>query len=268
MIRQKALCLPFALLGIFLAIQVSLANSDAAAQLQNLQCGQLSPLNHPSGPSLDWSNATIVMIGSSSTAGVGADKPETAYPARTADHLHRFFDRSSVTVHALGVGAEQAEAAIARFEPAITQYRPDILVWQVGTNDALGKVDLASLQKTLAKGLAITRKHALPLVLIDPQFFPTIRDDKHYTDSVDLIERFATTHHLAMIHRYKRMRGALDHHDNLMRALLAGDQFHMSTLGHECLALDLAATLYQTFKPIRQTAVCRSCGVPAKGQVK
>lgn len=219
----------------------SIAASDNSA-LERLECGIVDPRPSFTLP-LIKQEITILMIGSSSTSGVGAGDRSKAYPARTAFHLNGKGSAPKIDVIAKGVGGERAKAALQRISPAIKATSPDLMVWQVGTNDALGKVSLKELAATVQKGIAIAQEHKLPLVLIDPQFFPRILSNQNYADTVDLIAHIGKTHGLPVVKRYQRMKRALGLDENLMTALMAKDRFHMSQLGHECLALDLAATI-------------------------
>jgi len=186
---------------------------------------------------------TILMIGSSSTSGVGAGDISKAYPARTAFHLNADAALPMVRVIAKGVGGERAKGAVRRLPDAIRETAPDLVVWQVGTNDALGNIPLDELRNTVQEGLAIVRAQNLPVILIDPQFFPRILDNETYTKTIQLLAEISTENSLAIVKRYARMKQALAMEDVFMSALMAKDRLHMSEIGHECLALDLAATL-------------------------
>ncbi|MEP4703440.1 MAG: SGNH/GDSL hydrolase family protein [Hyphomicrobiales bacterium] len=219
----------------------SAAASDSSA-LKRLECGIVDPQPSFTLP-VKKQKITILMIGSSSTSGVGAGDISKAYPIRTAFHLNGKRSDPKVDVIAKGVGGERAKAALKRISPAIKVTSPDLIVWQVGTNDALGKVPLEELTATIRKGIAIAQEHKRPLILIDPQFFPRILSNQNYADTVDLIARIGKAQGLPVVKRYQRMKRALGFDQNLMTSLMAKDRFHMSPLGHECLALDLAATI-------------------------
>ena len=210
--------------------------------LQRLECGIIEPQ-----PAFIFAakkqTITILMIGSSSTSGVGAGDKSKAYPARTNFHLNAQSREPNIRVIAKGIGGERAKAALQRLPTAISETSPDLAVWQVGTNDALGRVPIEELKATVLEGLQIVHDQNLPLILIDPQFFPRILNNQNYTNTVNLIAKIGEGHNLPVVKRYQRMKHALSLDENLMTALMAKDRFHMSALGHECLALDLAATI-------------------------
>lgn len=254
--RRGALAALFAL-ALGLAPASSGEVETAAIQrddiLAALGCGLRAPDRATLAPIITFGPYSALLIGSSSTDGIGASHPKNGYPARTSFHLNQQAgqptEAARITLEAAGIGGEKSDAALARLAAKLGESRPDLLVWQVGTNDALGNVPLAALQDTIEQGLAIARRQAVPVVLIDPQYFPRIKDNEHYARSVDLIERIAATHDVPLIQRYQRMRKAEGMGSGVMAALLAADRFHMSDLGHECLALDLATALKDAFAP-------------------
>ena len=76
----------------------------------------------------------IVAIGSSSTQGVGASDQAHTYPALLAEELRRRWPRLAVTVVNKGVGGETAEQMLARFTRDVLPYRPQLVIWQTGSN--------------------------------------------------------------------------------------------------------------------------------------
>ena len=80
---------------------------------------------------------TIVAIGSSSTAGAGASSPAMSYPSRLAAELKALFPRSPVNVINRGVNGETAKDMLARFDGEVLAEKPDVVIWQVGSNSVL-----------------------------------------------------------------------------------------------------------------------------------
>lgn len=227
--------------------------------LAALGCGRVAPDQPALAPVLIAGPYSVLLIGSSSTDGIGASRAENGYPARTGFHLNQQEAKAPIVFDARGIGGEKADAALTRLTEGLASSRPDVLVWQVGTNDALANVPLSSLGKTIEEGLARARQQAVPVVLIDPQHFPRIEDNKHYADTVTLIGKLAGEHGIPVVHRYQRMRQAIAMDASLATALLAADGLHMSDLGHECLARDLAAVLAPAFAN-DQTSTVASAG--------
>lgn len=244
-----------ALAGFFCAISVLLAPPAAAGPsdvLARIGCGApLMNADRSARPRLSPRVATrgelkILVIGSSSTAGVGAEDPGGAYPALLEKELQARARRrmSRIRVVAKGVSGETAGGALARLEAAIGAEKPDLLVWQVGTNDAIRRVPLAALRETIEIGAAIARMRKLPLILVDPQYLPKVRNNAHYRAVAALMTDLAVELGAPLVRRFERMRGAENIGAKTVSKLLAPDGLHMSPLGHQCLALDLAETIW------------------------
>ena len=223
--------------------------STSSSLIQGLQCGAVSPSLALSRrrPRLKDGQLDILVVGSSSTAGVGAGATGEAYPALVQKVLRARFGRSgrrlAIRVTPRGVGGEKAKGALRRLKREIRRAKPDLLVWQVGTNDAVGKVPIAALARQIRKGVGEARALGLPVVLVDPQYFPRIAKDAHYKAVVKTIGELAKELRAPLVRRFDRMRSAESLGRKAVDAFLARDRFHMSALGHRCLALDLAETI-------------------------
>ena len=79
----------------------------------------------------------IVALGSSSTAGAGASSAETTYPSQLMVDLAQRFKTQPITVLNRGISGERAVDMLARFDESVSAERPDLVLWQVGTNAVL-----------------------------------------------------------------------------------------------------------------------------------
>src|SRR3981189_1447209 len=96
----------------------------------------------------------IVAIGSSSTAGAGASSPDASYPSRLEAELTRHFLWQDVTVLNRGVNGEEAPDMLARFDTSVIAEKPDLVIWQTGTNAVLRDRPLDPKATVLHEGLA------------------------------------------------------------------------------------------------------------------
>ncbi len=181
----------------------------------------------------------ILAIGSSSTEGVGASSPANAYPARLEDELvHQ--DGLAADVKNAGVGGELAVKTLQRLKTALKSGWAELVIWQVGTNDALVGVDEALFRATVESGVAAARTAGVPLLLIDPQFTQKGPDEARYERFVKIVDNIGARDHVPVLSRYAMMkrRGTKD-----AQALLAGDGLHMNDLGYRCLAHAIAEAI-------------------------
>ena len=75
--------------------------------------------------------AKIVAIGSSTTAGEG-NIP--AYPGRLLSFLRNAYPTANIAMVNKGIGGQEAPIEFARFGTDVITEKPDLVIWQVGTN--------------------------------------------------------------------------------------------------------------------------------------
>jgi lysophospholipase L1-like esterase len=184
----------------------------------------------------------VLAIGSSSTEGVGASTPRASYPARLEAQLR---DRWPVEaeVDNAGVAGEVASATVGRLETLLAEDRPDVVIWQVGTNDAVRGEGEDRFRALVERGVAAAARAGVDLVLVDQQYFPTINDSARYERYVRIVEEVGTRLGVSVFSRYALMRGWAERSPEEIRAALAPDGFHMSDRGYACLAGLLAESL-------------------------
>src|SRR5258705_12275445 len=81
--------------------------------------------------SLTRGQAKIVATGSSTTAGEGNIK---AYPERLLSFLHAEYPNAKITMVNKGIGGQEAPIELQRFGTDVSAEKPDLVIWQVGTN--------------------------------------------------------------------------------------------------------------------------------------
>lgn len=193
----------------------------------------------------------ILAIGSSSTEGVGASTRDKSYPSRLQALLTAAWPRVQVTIANAGIGGEIAPQTLARLKQTLAERRYDLVIWQVGTNDAVRGGDMAAFKAMVAEGIATVRQAGVSLALLDPQFFPGIREPARYRDYVQAIGEIAKGQSVPVFTRYDTMREWHDADAQAFTAALAPDSFHMSDAGYDCLARDMAAGLVSLTAPER-----------------
>ena len=196
----------------------------------------------------------ILAIGSSSTEGVGASAPAFAYPAQLQARLASLLGRP-VEVDNSGVGGETVTATVIRLKVALATVKPDLVIWQVGTNDAVIGEDEAAFRASLLDGVEAIHAAKIPFVLLDPQFYPGLKDPARYEQYVRIIDDTGERSGAAVFARYAMMKEWAAESDGLLRAMLSKDAFHMSDRGYGCLAQSLAADLAPRLRHLSTQAI-------------
>ena len=184
----------------------------------------------------------ILAIGSSSTEGVGASSPDHAYPAQLAAELGQV-ERAPVNVINAGVGGETADATLGRLETALDHTRPSLVIWQVGTNDALRGADETRFRGLVDEGVAAARARGAPIVLMDPQFALGRGADPRIERFDAAVDDEAARLHAPLLERYAAMKALAARDTKQLVSLLAADGLHMNDLGYACLAHALAGSI-------------------------
>jgi acyl-CoA thioesterase I len=178
----------------------------------------------------------VLAIGSSSTSGVGTSSSGRAYPARLEHELKQFVSGVDVRVVASGVGGETATETLARLVSQLGSLKPHLVIWQVGTNDALSEGGEDQFRSLVERGVTAVADTGADLVLLNQQFFPGITKKERYERFVDIVREVGLRHHASIFGRYELMKDWADASNDGFRAMLAADAFHMSDQGHACMA--------------------------------
>jgi lysophospholipase L1-like esterase len=179
---------------------------------------------------------TIMALGSSSTAGAGASSPAAAYPSRLEAELKTRFPDLAITVTNRGVNGEEVADMLARFDQAAATDKPDLVLWQVGTNAVLRDTPLGTVDRTIKDGLARMKAIGADVVLIDPQFAPTVIVKSDAVDMVHLVAADATARGVDLFPRFAVMRSWHEKEGVPFDTFMSPDQLHMNDWGYACLA--------------------------------
>ena len=186
------------------------------------------------------SKATLLAIGSSSTVGVGASAPSNTYVARLEVDLENALRGVDFQVIGRGVSGELARGAADRMKREVEASKPDLVIWQVGTNDALRHVAIDDFQNCLKHTLAWLKMQGIDVILINPQYGDTLIKDSHYARIVATIADVARDAQVTLVDRFDAMRTLWRGSDG---SYLTADNLHMNDEGYRRLAEQLAATI-------------------------
>jgi acyl-CoA thioesterase-1 len=176
---------------------------------------------------------TIVAIGSSSTAGAGASAPEASYPSRLAVELARRFPGRPITVINRGVNGEEARDMLARFPQDVIGEKPDLVLWQVGTNAVLRDDPLAPTSPIILEGVRQIKEIGAEVVMVDPQFVPRMIAKPGSGIMVSLISAAAKQANVDLFQRFATMRYWHDAEHLPFAAFTTPDNLHMNDWGYD-----------------------------------
>jgi acyl-CoA thioesterase-1 len=185
----------------------------------------------------------IVAIGSSSTAGAGASSPTANYPTRLAAELKRRFPGHAITVLNRGINGEEIGDMLRRFDRAVLAEKPDLVIWQLGTNSVLRDHTVNDRGAGIRAGIEKIRAAGSDVVLIDPQFAPKVIAKPHAADMVELIAATAKREDVDLFRRYDVMKRWRDVDHLTFAAFVSPDGVHMNDWSYACLAKGLSRAI-------------------------
>jgi acyl-CoA thioesterase-1 len=185
----------------------------------------------------------IVAIGSSSTAGAGASSPEAAYPSRLETELTQHFLWQDITVLNRGTNGEEVPDMLARFTTSVIDEKPDLVIWQMGTNSVLRDRPLDPKATLLHQGLARLKAIRADVILVDPQFAPKVIAKPEAEGMVAQIAATAKEQNVDLFHRFAMMRRWYQTDHMPFDAFVSPDGLHMNDWGYDCIARHLAAAI-------------------------
>ena len=201
------------------------------------------PLPHTQRRLLAGKQIKIVAIGSSSTFGAGASKPYNAYPSRLAAELAREFVDHDIKVINRGVNGDTATDMLSRFEQGVIAEKPDLVLWQVGTNSLLRGDPVAPHRSLLHGGIVRLKAIGADVVLIDPQYAPRVLARPTHDQMLDLLKQTARVEAVNLFQRFALMRHWHQVEKMPFEAFLSPDELHMNDFSYGCVARALGGAI-------------------------
>jgi acyl-CoA thioesterase-1 len=231
-------------LAFALALLPHLAFAQSAVE-QCLTAGQrlteAAPLSRTSTLLRTFGPLRIVAIGSSSTRGLWQSDPALTYPGMLKSELERLKPGLQVSVFNSGRNADTIPGNVARFERDVFAHKPDLVIWQIGTNDVTWLQSSDRLTGKIVEGIRLLKAAGADVVLMDQQYAPVILAS-NYSKMQASIADAARRENVSLFSRFDLMRRAVE--GGLpMTALTSWDGLHNSADGYACTGRALARAI-------------------------
>lgn len=182
---------------------------------------------------------TILAMGSSSIEGVGASRRELSFVPLLEAGLENRLPGVDVTVVNKGIGGETAKETADRLEREIAANHPDLVIWQLGTNDVLRDRPMADVFADFRRGQDVLDAAGVDVLLIDPQRLPEATTNANFRgrnpalgEVARLIGLEGGRKHYAVLTRF----AAMHDWDGLDRGGVGPDDLHLNDQGYACWA--------------------------------
>lgn len=207
------------------------------------ECGEASVGNTPlpnSAVALQQrKQIKILAIGASSSAVLGMGRGGT--PPLLERILERTIKGLDVEIINRGFSGELAEATGERLKIEVALNHPDIVLWQVGTNDAFAQVPVENFQLAVSNTVRWLKSHNIDVILVGLHYTRRLAKDEHYQAIRASLRRVAGAENVLRIGRYEAM-------EVLARTMQANGQpeqqdFGLTETGFNCMAQYIARTI-------------------------
>jgi lysophospholipase L1-like esterase len=233
------------LAGLYVALLV-LAGSVAAAEGQRCEVPDYllfgnNELKHVTEAVKKDRRLTIAVVGTGSSILAGPDGPRSAYPARLEEALTRRLPSVAVKVVTLVRTRMSAEDLARGMAKLLVDEKPDLVIWQTGTLDAIRRIEPDDFRAALEEGLETLHKGGADVILMNMQYSP--RTDimialGPYADNMRVV---AQQHEIPLFDRLAIMRhwsdtGAFD-------LYAAGKDNVLAHRVHDCIGRSIASMI-------------------------
>ena len=143
---------------------------------------------------------------------------------------------------------------LARFGRGVTPEKPDLVLWQVGSNAVLRGHDVVKIAEVISEGVGQLKAIGADVILIDPQFAPRVIEKVDSEQMVALIAATARRQNIDLFRRFAVMRYWREVRHVAFARSLAPDGLHMNDWSYGCMANLLASAIADASTRAPQTA--------------
>jgi lysophospholipase L1-like esterase len=202
-----------------------------------------SKLEHVKKAVQENKRLTILVVGSGSSAMPGPDGAGKAYPGRLEDALRKRFPHLDVKVIALAKARQTASDMAQGLEKALLDQKPDLVVWQTGTVDAMRGVDPESFRASLDEGIDHIADSGADLILMNMQYSPRTETMISLSNYADIMQVVARDRDVPLFDRREIMRYWNDNGNFDLN--LATKDVTTAFKVHDCLGRALASLVVE-----------------------
>jgi acyl-CoA thioesterase-1 len=161
------------------------------------------PLPHTLAALKERKVIKILTIGAS--ASFGAEPGGGGYQEVIEEVLERTVSGLDVQIIDRGISGELARDAANRLKTEVALTEPDLVLWQVGANDALAQIPVEEFTETVMEAISWLKERNIDLVLVGLHYVRNMRNDPHYQTIRAALTKIAETEKILRISRYEAM---------------------------------------------------------------
>jgi lysophospholipase L1-like esterase len=184
---------------------------------------------------------TIAVVGTGSSILAGPDGPRSAYPARLEAALKQLLPSVDVKVVTLVRTRMTTQDLAQGMAKLVVDERPDLVIWQTGTLDAIRRIDPENFRTALDEGLETLHHGGADVILMNMQYSPRTETMVPLGPYADIMRVVAQQHEIPLFDRLAIMRhwsdtGAFD-------LYAAGKDNVLAHRVHDCIGRAIASLI-------------------------
>lgn len=177
------------------------------------------------------------------TASPNPTRSDASYPAQLERELAARLPGRRVTVAVRNLPGATAQEMLPPMDLAVAERTPALVVWQVGTMDAMRNVGLDGFGAALASGIAQTHARGADIVVMDMQYSPQTSQLMSFQPYVDYVEWVTQNNDVFHFPRYDVMRRWIEEGRVSIGSDAKEDKLKAFTFVHGCVGRLLAQTI-------------------------
>src|SRR5205085_3937800 len=157
--------------------------------------------------------------------------------------------RSTIRVEVINSGrvGDTIPGSVSRFSQDVFAHKPDLVIWQLGTNDVAWGGNAEGLEEQVVAGVRTLKSSGADVILMDQQYTPQVLASSQYSRIQTLIANVARQERVARFSRFELMRRSIGAGLS-PAALVSWDGLHNSAAGYECVGRALARAILRSAK--------------------
>ena len=183
----------------------------------------------------------ILAVGSPAMNTIGIGSGVKSYPVQLEDILKEALKGADIDIINRGTGGEMAQTSADRIRSESMLTKPDLVLWQLGTNDALARVPPEQFTETVTSTIDWLKANDIDVVLVGLQYTPRFVRDESYFAIRHALDQIAKDEGILYVKRYDAMRFITQTRAKVH--LMTSDDYHLSDLGTQCQAEHVARAM-------------------------
>jgi hypothetical protein len=221
------------------------ADDPVDCRAAQAQAGTGVPLPH-TATALAQKHLNILVVGAGSSALPGPEGVRKAYPARLQAALMAALPGTAITLATDVEPKRTAEQMVKILPPALANTKPQLVIWQTGTIDAMRGVDADQFSQALERGIGMSRAAGSDMLLVNAQYSPRTESMIALGSYAEVMRRVAAQQEVPLFDRFNVMKTWAD--EGIFDFYAATKKLDTAEHVHDCLGRLLADFVMESVK--------------------